>query len=70
MKNLEITLSQINDIPSNEGNLITDTHVVLRYDTNPSKWEIYDITHSEFSEPEPMILSTDPEEILNYLHSH
>lgn len=70
MKNSEITLEQIVNQPFDNENIITDTHIILRYDDHPNKWEIYHISQAELSDPDPLILSEDPNEILNFLHTN
>lgn len=75
MNNHDITLEQITSMGGTQDwildyNLVTNTHVILRYDDHPNKWEIYHRDQTEDSDPDPLIISEDPNEILNFLHNN
>ena len=73
-KNRDITLDQIINQPFSDvfevGDIITETHIIIRYDDHPNKWEIYSVDQAEDSDPDPLIISEDPKEILKFLYNN
>lgn len=73
MKNSDLTLEQIINQPFGDGEneypIITDTHIIQRFDDHENEWDIYTKDQSDDSDPTPIFNSTDPQEILNFLQN-
>lgn len=72
MKNSEITLGQIINQPfgdeSADGDIITETHAIIRHDDHPNTWSIYDRSQEHDSDPEPLLETEDPKEVIKFFN--